>query len=329
MFARAADRSVAIDKDLLYLYVCGLEIKDPALHDQQLELIRQLVSISASEHLIYRARMRAGYCNNYRFTSLSMYAAGEVERLFDIADPAKDFPRFLSSSMWWGMTLSGGVLGLLCLVCAFWSARDGLMLAILGAVALAALFYVYVPPQSLSWMLLHAPPTKIVKLPNTLGLGLYSWLNPTAAFSPFSVFPRCLCAMLTFAAFTLRWSGRNGAAYWAPVIMCFVHQSEAPIVLAVMICCDLAVRPASLVRLACVIPITLTVIIIALREHMFSIMGLSWFMPAMILISVGSLAILAFVVPSFRSAVSSSWAIVDDWRAQLFGGFPLRSWKAS
>ena len=274
LFARMADRNIGIDKDLLYLYVCGLEIKEPSRHDQQLELIRQLVSISASEHLIYRATMRAGYCNNFPFTSLSMYAVGELQRYFNIADPEKDFPKFISSSMWWGMTLSGAALGVLCLICVFWAARDALMLASLGAVTIAALLYVFVPPPNLSWMLHHSPPAKIVTLPDTLGLSLYSWLNPTGAFSPFSVFSRCLCAMLAFAAFTLRWSGRNGAAYWVPLIASFVHQSEAPILLAVMICCDLAIRPASLLRPACAVPIGLGVIVIALRESMFSIMGI-------------------------------------------------------
>ena len=203
MYARMADRNIGIDKDLLYLYVCGLEIKEPSRHDQQLELIRQLVSISASEHLVYRATMRAGYCNNYPLTSLSMYAVGGLQRYFGVADPEKDFPKFISSSMWWGMTLSGAALGVLCLICVFWAARDALMLASFGAVTIAALLYMFVPPLNLSWMLHHAPPTRVVTLPNTLGLSLYSWLNPTAAFSPFSVFPRCLCAMLAFAAFTL------------------------------------------------------------------------------------------------------------------------------
>src|SRR6185503_10920485 len=89
MFARIADRGIGVDKDLLYLYVCGLEIKEPSRHEQQLELIRQLVSISASEHLVYRATMRAGYCNNYPLTSLSMYAVGGLQRYFGIADPEK------------------------------------------------------------------------------------------------------------------------------------------------------------------------------------------------------------------------------------------------
>jgi len=317
MFARSADRNIGIDKDLLYLYVCGLEIKEPSRHDQQLELIRQLVSISASEHLVYRATMRAGYCNNYPFTSFSMYAAGELQRYFDVADPEKDFPKFVSSSMWWGMTLSGAALGVLCLICVFWAARDALMLASFGAVTIAALLYVYVPPSNLSWMLHHAPPTRIVTLPNTLGLSLHSWLNPTGAFSPFSVFPRCLCAMLAFAAFTLRWSGRNGAAYWVPLIASFVHQSEAPLLLAVMICCDLAIRPASLLRPACAVPIGLGVVVITLRERMFSIMGVPWFTTAIVFAAIVCLAAVALMLPASRAAIKASWTVVDGWRTQL------------
>lgn len=325
LFARMAERNIGTDKDLLYLYICGLELKEPARHDQQLELIRQLVSISASEHLIYRATMRARYCNNYPITSLSMAATGGLQRSFGIADPEQDFPRFISTSMWWGMTLSGAILGLLSLTCVFVAARGPLMLASFGAVAIAALLYVLVPPPSLSWMLHHAPPTRIVTLPNTIGVSLHSWLNPTGAFSPFSVFPRCLCAMLAFAAFTLRWSGRNGAAYWIPLIASLVHQSEAPILLAVMIACDLATRPASLLRPASAVPIGLGVIVIALRENMFSIMGLSGIATVKTPSVTTSIALAAIVclaaavlpLPAARATIKECWNAIKEWRARL------------
>jgi hypothetical protein len=196
---------------------------------------------------------------------------------------------------------------------------------------IAALLYVFVPPLNLSWMLHHAPPTRIVTLPNTLGLSLYSWLNPTGAFSPFSVFPRCLCAMLAFAAFTLRWSGRTGAAYWAPLVASFVHQSEAPILLAVMICCDLAIRPASLLRPACAVPIGLGVVVIALRERMFSIMGVPWsaimrvpwFTVLIVFAAIVCLAAVALMLPASRAAIKAYWVVVNGWRARLFERFSV------
>ena len=325
LFARIAERNIGTDKDLLYLYVCGIELKEPARRDQQQELIRQLTSISASEHLIYRATMRERYCNNYPLTSLSMVAAGELQRSFGVADPERDFPRFISISMWWGMTLSGAVLGLLCLACVFGAAQGALMLTSLGAVTIAAFLYVFVPPPNLAWMLHHVPPTRVVTLPNTIGLSLYSWLNPTAAFSPFSVFPRCLCAMLAFAAFTLRWSGRNGAAYWIPLIASFVHQSEAPMLLAVMIACDLVTRPASLLRPASAVPIGLGVVVIALRENMFSIMGLSGlatvkppsFATTIALAAIICLAAAVLPLPATRAAIKACWNTIKGWRARL------------
>jgi hypothetical protein len=325
IYARMAERNVRIDKDLLFLYLCGVEMSDSTLHDEQIELVNQLVSISASDHLIYRAKLRASYCNNYPFTSLSMYAAAKVQSYFGITDPEKDFPTFLLSSMRWGMTLSGGVLGVLCLVCAFWAAKGDppLMLATFGAVALAALLYVIIPSPSLSWMLLKAPPVRNVNPQDILGLGLYTWLHPSGAFSPLSVFPRCLCAMLTFAAFNLRWSGHSGAAYWFPLIVCFVHQSEAPILLAVMIACDLAVRPRSLTRSAYVIPIILTIVVIALRERMFSTLGFSGLTAGIILALIASLAILLFAIPSAKSVITSRWVNVNRWRARFYGRFPL------
>lgn len=322
VFARMADRNIGIDKDLLYLYVCGVELVDPSQHDQQLELINTLVAISASEHLAYRATMRARYCNNYTFTSFSMYATGTLQRYFTISDPKQDFPQFISSSMWWGMTLSGAALGLLCLIFVFWAARGALLLASVGAITIAALLYVFVPPPNLSWMLHHAPPTRIVTLPNTLGLSLYSWLNPTGAFSPFSVFPRCLCAMLAFAAFTLRWSGRSGA-YWIPLVACFVHQSEAPILLAVMICCDLAIRPGSLLRPASAIPIILGVAVIALRERMFAIIGAPWITATVVLAVIACLSAAALAIPASRATIKTYWIHVDRWRVRLFERLPI------
>jgi hypothetical protein len=319
IFARMADKNVHLDKDFLLLYVCGLEIRDPSLHDQQLELVNTLVAKSASDHLIYRATMRAGYCNNYFLTSFSMYAAGELQRYFGITDPATDFAKFVTRSIRWGTAISGEVLGVLCLICAFWAARGALTLATFGAVALAALMYLFVPAPNLSWMLHPVPPARYVIFRDILGLNLYSWLNPSAVFSPFSIFPRCLCAMIAFAAFTLRWSGRSAAAYWAPLIVCFVHQSEAPILLAVMIACDLAIRPASLGRLAHVIPIALVAIVIVLRERMFSLLDLPWFIVAMILASIVGLGVVAFAIPSTRSIIRSGWSIVDRWREWLFG----------
>jgi hypothetical protein len=307
----------------MFLFFCGVELADPAQNAQQAELTERLVAVGANDHLLFRANMRASYCNNYPFSSLSMYFSGHIQSYFGITDPAKDFPRFLASALWWGLVIGGGLLGLLCVLIALSTlADDVLFFAAATALAVTAILFVLVPPPALSWFFLQAqpaPPARIVNLQNTLGISAYSWLNPTATFSPFSVFPRCLCAMLAFASFALRWSGRNGLAYWGPFLVSFVHQSEAPILLATMICCDIAARPPSLVRLNVALPIALTIVTIVFREHMHSILGFSWsngpavVIPLLVVIGVT----LGVAVPRFRSVVVSRWRVVELWRVAL------------
>ena len=326
MYLRVADKVIGIDKDYMYLYLCGIEMIDPSQQDQQTQLTEQLVAAGANDHLLYRARMRESYCNNYPFTSLSMYLSGSIQIRLGITDPAKDFPEFVANAMWWGLMLSGGVLGLLCLLIVFSVAGDTLLLAMAGALAVAALLYLALPPPSLSWFLLQSTPARIVNLPNTLGISAYSWLNPTAVFSPFSAFPRCLCAMLAFAAFALRWSGRNALAYWAPFLVSFVHQSEAPILLATMICCDAVPQPAAWPRIKVLLPIGLTVVTIALREHMHSILGFSGpsGLPAVVLSLVVVVSVtLVVAVPRLRSVLISVWKAGEQWRLGLVRRFPL------
>lgn len=323
---RIGDASIRYDKDNVYLFLCGTEYAGQSSHEQQDKLVEHLVAVSAHEHLIYRAKMRGAYCNNYLFTSLSMYLTGKVQRLLGITDPARDFPEFLISAMRWGMLLSGATLGGLCLLVVFWAARGPLVMPLFGAIALAALFYLTVPIPALSWSLHQmapAPPAPIVSLYRVLGLSLHAWINPTAAFSPFSIYPRCLCAMLAFAAFVLRWSGRSGPAYWAPIAVSFVHQSEAPIVLGVMIVCDLVRQPKELLRPACLVPIAVALVLTALRERMFSIMGLSS-APITIGLAVATgLVIVVFILPKVRSVATVGWSIVDRWRVRWFEGLSL------
>lgn len=314
-FARITDANIGIDKDLVYIYFCGAEILHPSLHEQQTELVEHLVQAAppAQEHFVFRARMRASYCDNYPMTSLSMYLAGKLQIYFGANDPAKDFPGFLHSSMRWGAGLSGAILGTLCLITVFWAARGSLMLAAFGAIVLAALLYVEVPSPALSWMLYVKP----VRFFHIILLGVQTWLNPTAPFSPFSAFPRCLAAMIAFAAFILRWSGRGSLAYWTPILVSFVHQSEAPILLGMMICCDLLLRPQVLTRRSYILPITAGIIIIALRERMLSILGVPWLALGLTLVALAILTAAAVFMPRFRSAVQTLWRAINRLHSTL------------
>jgi hypothetical protein len=136
---------------------------------------------------------------------------------------------------------------------------------------------------------------------------MQSWLNPAAAYSAFSAFPRCAAAMVVFAGFTLRWSGRGSLAYWTPILVSVLHQSEAPIVLGMMICCDLMLRPRMLATRAYIIPIAANIIVIALRERMLSILGVPWIGLGVTVVVLGALTAAAIYVPRIRAAVLSVW----------------------
>src|SRR5258708_5379222 len=118
MFARLADRQIGIDKDWLFLYLCGIEMTQPQLHEQQIDLVKKIVAASGDDQAVYRATMRANYCNNYPFTSLSMYLAGQWQNWFGTS-AAEDFPGFVVRSLWYGVVVSGELVGMLSILVAF------------------------------------------------------------------------------------------------------------------------------------------------------------------------------------------------------------------
>ena len=147
-------------------------------------------------------------------------------------------------------------------------------------------------------------------------VGIQSWLNPAAAYSAFSAFPRCAAAMVVFAGFTLRWSGRGSLAYWTPILVSVLHQSEAPIVLVMMIGCDLILRPRVFLTRPYALPIVVGVIVIALRERMLSILGLPWMVLAEALAVVVAIAAICFI-PGPRSLIRGVWQRSDVIRLHL------------
>jgi hypothetical protein len=325
IFARIAERNVGLDKDWLFLYLCGIEIVQPQLHEQQIDLVKMIVAVSANDQSVYRATMRANYCNNYPFTSLSIYLAGKWQTYFG-ASAAENFPAFVVRSLWYGIVFSGALLGILTILSVFALTTDPLRITLFAAFGLAAIFYLAVPPPVTSWFLYQstpAPPAKVVDWLSVLLLGLHSWLNPTAPYSPFSIFPRCLCALLSFAAFALRWSGRPAAAYWVPLLIGGIHQSTSVILLFVLICCDIVIRPQMLARPVILVPIGVNIAIIFLRERMFEILGFST-SDVMIAVTIilGLVVALAMLGP-VRAAARAGLSRIAAWRRRTLEGVPI------
>ena len=324
MFARLTEQ-IGIDKDWLFLYLCGIEMTQPQLHEQQIDLVKKIVATSGDDQAVYRATMRANYCNNYPFTSLSMYLAGQWQNWFGTS-AAEDFPGFVVRSLWYGVVVSGGLIGILTILVAFALVKGPLRTSLFMAIGLAALCYLVVPPPVTNWFLYQstpAPPAMVVKWWNVLLLGLHSWFHPAGPFTPFSTFARSLCAMLSFAAFAIRWSGRPAAAYWVPLLIGGVHQSTALILLAALICCDIAIRPRMLARISIIVPIGVNLAVILLRERMLAILGFSSsdvvIVAAIFLCLIAALALLRPV----RTAVRAGWGGIEAWRQRTLEAVPL------
>jgi hypothetical protein len=325
MFLRISDRNIGIDKDWLYHYLCGLETVHPALHEQQIELARDVVSASTNDQVVYRATLRANYCNNYPFTSLSLYLAGKWQTYFGVG-PTQDFATFLSRTLWSGVIVSGELLGILCLLVTFYVTKGVVRLSIFMTVGLCALCYLIIPPPYMNWMfyqLSPVPPSPRVNWINISEIGLRSWFNPGAAYSPFSVFTRCSVAMLSFTAFAIRWADRPAAAYWMPLLVSGVHQSSAIILLFALICCDIVIRPQIFRRASCLIPIGMCLSVIFLRERMFSILGFSLSRVMIIAAIVVGLVLVIAALKPVREAVRAGWSYLEEWRGRTIAVVPL------
>jgi hypothetical protein len=325
MFARIADKSIGIDKDWLFLYLCGIEAVHPELHEQQIDLVKKIVAASGDDQVVFRATTRANYCNNYPFTSLSMYSAGIWQTYFGVP-AAQDFPTFFNRSLWSGIIVSGELLGILCLVVAFTATTGPLRFSIFAALGFCALCFLAIPPLKSVWMFYQAtpvPPGRLVNWPNVFVVSLYSWINPGAPYSPFSVFPRCLCAMLALAAFAIRWSGRPSAAYWVPLLVSGVHQSTALMLLFALVCCDVVIRPRLFARVGILLPIGVNLLVIVLRERIFSMLGFSLSGVGTIVTVLLCLIVVLTMLRPVRSAVQTGWSLVAAWRARTIEAVPL------
>ena len=325
LFARIADRSIGIDKDWLFLYLCGIETVQPQLHEQQVDLVRRIIAASGDDQVVYRATMRANYCNNYPFTSLSMYLAGKWQTWFGTS-AAEDFPGFLTRVLFYGVIISGELLGIITLLTIFALAKGPLRTAMFMAIGLAAVCYLTIPPPVTNWFLYQgtpSPPAMQVNWFNVLKLGLHSWFHPGGPFSPFSTFARCLCALLSFAAFAIRWSGRPVAAYWVPLLVSGIHQSTALILLFALICCDIAIRPWMLARARILLPIGLNLTIIFLRDRIFELVGFALSdVVIAVALSFCLIAALAMLRP-VRATIQLGWAMIAAWRRRTLEAVPL------
>jgi hypothetical protein len=72
--------------------------------------------------------------------------------------------------------------------------------------------------------------------------------NPSGQFSIFGFSPRSILFMLALLVFAWRWCGWWRASYLLTLLLAFIHQSMAALLLTTVLCIDVVIRPRTLVR---------------------------------------------------------------------------------
>lgn len=298
LFLRTADDSISAGgDDAYYLYYCGAELVDPALRDEQSSLVHALVTGNASDTVVYRAFLRARYCNNYMLSAVSIYEAGKILSSLGITSASRDLPRYMAYAIYFGLMIHAAIIGLVSLLVIFAARHQPLVVTISAALLLAAGLHLLLPEQRLGWILYQgtpSPPAPAVTFPFFEARSFYWLLKPGGAFSIFSHTPRSTVALISLTAFALRWMGRFGLAYWIPVLVSFLHQSTAAILLALLIGCDLVARPRVLSRLPVVVPLIAVVALFISRERLTEGLGLS--APMLLAAAAGGIALAVMIV---------------------------------
>jgi hypothetical protein len=322
IFLREVGREIGINKDWNYLFVCGQQLVHPKVRVEQISFVKWLTKADEDDPLLYRATMRANYCNNYIYPSISMYLAGHALSFLGVINPRSDFAAYLLYSMVWGIAVSGGLIGVISILVPIANADIVTKFSLASALAICAVLFLYVEPPRLSWILYQsspAPPAELVTWMNVWTTWVWAWVNPGGAFSAFSAFARCSVAIIAFGAFGLRWSGRRGVAYWAPAVAALIHQSEASLLLGVILCCDLVIRPRSLLCLDCLVPIAVSLAIALSRDQMLSIMGLHEWALLVTVLAILLLIVMVSRVPFLRKGCLLAWRIVSGLRDRTIG----------
>lgn len=324
MFVKSAGDELWLATDFMYLYDCGAEFVHPGLHQEQVALVDGVVRSGGDDQLVYRATLRASYCNNYLVASLSSYTAGRILSRLGIVNAKEDMGRYLIYALYWGMFVSGALIGLAVLFTAFRVRQDELRISVASAVIIAAILVMAVPPAYTTWLFYQgspAPPAPLVKLDFVWWHYLQSWVSVGRAYRAFGITPRANVCLLALAAFVLRWNGQRGLAYSIPIAVGFVHQSTALILLVVMIFCDFVTRPRVLLEWRCAVPLLLSAALIVLREHMLRIMNLE-ISPIFVVLVLG-LAAAAFILIKKRgSRILALWSPVASFRDRTIGAVP-------
>jgi hypothetical protein len=326
MFVNFAGSQVRLLSDYTYLYDCGAELLHPSLHDGQVALVDGVVRSGASDQLVYRAALRSRYCNNYSIASLSMYGAGRLLSRLGIVNAETDFSLYLIHAIYWGMLACGALIGVAALSLAIRARESALPLSVGSAVVIVGALAIAAPVTQTAWLLYQAspsPPADLLSLDFVWWRYLDAWMNVGPAYSVFGVNPRSTTGLLALAAFVLRWNDRRGVAYSIPILVSFVHQSTALILLAVLGFCDLVARPRVLLERDCMVPVALSLILIVFRERMLGIMNVPVLTIVLVVVAAGIAMAAATLMKTTRSAIGRLWLPISQFRDQTIARVPL------
>ncbi|MDB5861446.1 MAG: hypothetical protein JWQ76_5135 [Ramlibacter sp.] len=276
--------------DNLWMYYAGTNLAHWDRGERlNAQLVSELKAAGASDYIVRRAILRTGYAGNMAFTAGTLYTTGRLSHWLRGDGDGAGYDRTI------GDAVQFGYLAVFCLAAA-------LALAIVASlrrldIALAALLAI---ATAIGLSALSDPGFFILFRVRELGPHIANtWaflLNPGPQFSVFGFTPRNTVYVLSLAVLALRARGWYGLAYAAVLPLAFVHQSVGALMFALLAGLDAVLRPQVFRRPAVFVPAGAFVLLLAFRENLWEVIGLSGGVAALALAGLLALAVLGWLL---------------------------------
>lgn len=288
--------------DNLWMYYAGTNLAHWDRGERlNAQLVSELKAAGASDYIVRRAILRTGYASNMVVTAGTLYTAGRASHWLRGEDASYD--RII------GDAVQFGYLAVFCLAAA-------LALAVVAGlrrldIALAALLSI---ATAIGLSALSDPGFFILFRVRELGPHIANtWaflLNPGPQFSMFGFTPRNTVYVLSLAVLALRARGWYGLAYAAVLPLAFVHQSVGALMFALLAGLDALLRPQVFRRPAVSVPAAGFVLLLALRENLWEVIGVGGRVGALAIAGLLALAAFGWLL---RGRVLAAHAAIRRW----------------
>lgn len=262
-FVRVSLPDMRASDDNIWLYSAGRALTDTRnVQDPERELTERVHAAGAAPEATFRYELRLGYRLNYY---LPLHVWGWTAAAIDPgAEPSFEaYADKVASAIIGGATASHALAALILALGILVMRRVDLAAAAFGG--LAILFALTFVVRSGASFLFWEDPG-----PGAFVNALQFALRPDAQYTVFGFTPRSQMGLLVLLAFLLRWRGWIGASYATLALSGLVHQSMATLIFAIVLVMDLLLRPADLKQRSVWPFVLLGLLLIAMRETLWS-----------------------------------------------------------